>query len=247
MTPEAAEVVRDGITRYGLTAIPLAARRLGVHPRVAGRVLEGLVRDGALVRHEWNGAHYFTAEHKPLPRQALRRLFAISWHCHMTNPPAEVVPTSVVADILATVLPHLGVAALADAPMCLTPQSGRLGRIVLGIERADERRSHLQDDLAHLQRTVAAPAFRPWLYLAGVGLCEIVYLHPRRDEVDELRRWITMHPLCGVVDPTADPGAHPADATTVPVRVAPLVELGSPKRQQLREELLSPTARRTTV
>jgi hypothetical protein len=213
-----AETVLSDVHAYALTIPAIVGRLLGTPTPRARKLLDALVRERHLFRHQREAALYFTASPLPLSRPTLRQRFAVAWFCHMTNPPKDLVPPTDVAAILSPIVRTLGGQKAAGVPVARDPHAERLMPIVLAPPRPARSGPDLNRALNFLQQLIAQPAFRPWLYMAGESMAVLTYLHPEPGELPELRRWLVRHPLCA-------PLAAGQRAIGVPVEVAELKTL----------------------
>lgn len=244
MTSE--ERLVEDARRYGLVIAPTAGRLLKLHPQRANRILEGLVRAGALWRFRFEGAAYFRAERRPLAFSELRRRFAVSWFCHTHTPAVELLWAEDVREFLSPLLPHVGVAGVRNMAAYVNRTTKRVSVIV--VAREDAPGGDLQQTIRALQGVVAARWFRPWLLLAASSQADLTYLHPCGEEIPELERWLAMHPLYGRFEDGVPAARVLPKAIAVSVRFAPLVSLmRESEKTKAHEGLLSPASRRATV
>jgi hypothetical protein len=214
------EQILDQVRRTGITIPVLAAKRLGVHRQVAARLLDALVAERALARYPYGRSAYCTVSRQPLSPRVLRERFAVAWFCEMAGQPRRLLAAEELLPLVRDVLSPLGLDVLPRVPSYYDTNSRGIYAVHVPTELRTGRTSHLDATLRALQRLVVAPAFRPWLYLCAKGRGGLAYLHPESRQVDELRRWLTRHPLYGRFEPSIPVARQlPHEAIHVPVQL----------------------------
>ena len=210
-----AERLLDDVQRFRMTATPIAARLLDVHPQRARRLLERLVHTGALRRFRFDGASYYTAARRPLSPKALRAAFAVSWFCHRQTPAVVLLASAVVRDLLDPIAVELRLPSPLPIPSYVNPTTRRLAMFVLGDGGAP----------AAVRRQLSRVLRKRWARvltaLIAAGQAEITFLHPEAASCASIENDLREHPLW---TETRTPVA-------VPVQVAPLVMLEAVTRK----------------
>ena len=133
----------------------------------------------------------------------------------------ELVSAEQLRRLLDPVAAALGTAASGSGWAALERETRTLYYVEVSRKPGPEERPDLAKVLARLQRVVQAEYFVPWLFLAGKGRAQLLYVHSRGEQLGELRRWLGRHPLVQAFPPALH-GSGIAVAVTVPVRVEKL-------------------------
>lgn len=206
------QLIEQQARLYGITTRSVVAATFTDRNRAkALACLSRLVRQGHLFRQEYteHGTNrrstYYTPFPKPLDPVALRRNFAVLFHCLMTEPRRRLLSVGQGRQLVAALPALRAWKYRRGTRVALEPSgTGQPPRVtLLRISgQASPEGVNPAAVIAQLGCLVASPVFFPWWHFLRAGRFVLTYLVPGHDNTLQLAQRLRRHPLVSSVGGT---------------------------------------------